>query len=717
MHHRILLGFSSLVFTILLTVAATGQVQGQAKDKVDPKKDKVDPKKKANLLVPDPLELKEGTRLSNHTLVSEPLPIKGGISWTVEPKRHRGNAGVIAASPDGSLCATSGGDGMIRIWDAATGRLQRILVGHHNGTGGLAFSPDGQTLATTSGDGTARIWNPKTGMTLRILKKHKGGTSRVAWSPNGESLVVTGGASGFATFWDPAGNKQHKTVEHGIAVFDVAWSPDGKTVACGTRDYVALWNAANGEALGEIRPPGNLSYAVAWSLDSATLAIGGRTSLTLWDVAKKEMLREFSGQCTALAWSPDGQKLAANNAGGTSIFNTMTWNVDRKIPFSATSYDWDKSSTRLFACSTTDVMVIDAKGEKGEKTFSVAQTGSLVWSPGRPILSGLFSPTLQSWDVATGRPIALFAGHTAGIDDIQWSRDGKTLATGSADKTARVFDAKSGKLLQTRIHSDIVTAVALGPDGRLATGCRDKMVRIFPADGDDDPKEFKGHMNPVRTVAWSRDGTTLVSGGDEGVVFVWDQATLAPIKKLPIDKDRGILELAFSNDNRQLAAGTLDAKIHIYSNPSGKLITTLDGRGANASYYRFAWSNDGSQLLATTYGLQLWDVKTAAVLRSYSLITSVQNANWSLDNKTVVAACFDRCIRYCDVGTGLVRVTMLHDLKQISAVSHDGHFRAAADLESELVYVIQTDKSQDTYEPKAFAAKFAWRNNPAMVKP
>src|SRR5579872_6917633 len=97
-------------------------------------------------ITPEPLALKTGAPLSTRALVARPPFVKGLRSWTVETRRHRGYLVTLAVSPDGRSLATGGLDGVVRVWDADSGRLVRALVGHDSYVYGLAWSPDGNTL-------------------------------------------------------------------------------------------------------------------------------------------------------------------------------------------------------------------------------------------------------------------------------------------------------------------------------------------------------------------------------------------------------------------------------------------------------------------------------------------------------------------------------------------------------------------------------------------
>jgi WD40 repeat protein len=370
-------------------------------------KDKANPKAKGSLLAPEPLEINQGDALSARALVPKPAFIKGAKSWTLETKKHRWQALVVALSPDGHTVATGGYDGIVRLWEAASGKFLRAFVGHGSYVYGLAFSPDGSVLASSgSWDGTVRIWNLKTGMTLRTLKKHKGYTAALAWSPDGETLVVTGGTSGFATFWDPVLSKQLRTVEHGTPVTSVAYAPDGRTLACGCSSATFLWKAENGDNITTLKQDGNIVYSVAWSPDSKQLLTGGGKDCTVWQMEDTKKSEKLTVAGQAVTWSPDGKYFITNPGGGA----TQIWDAKKLTPLSALniparSFAWTKDGSTLYALYTHDIHACDVAQAKVTKSFTVAAEGSIIWTPGRPLVAGIGETALSLYETATGKPL------------------------------------------------------------------------------------------------------------------------------------------------------------------------------------------------------------------------------------------------------------------------------------------------------------------------
>jgi hypothetical protein len=118
-------------------------------------------------------------------------------------------------------------------------------------------------------------------------------------------------------------------------------------------------------------------------------------------------------------------------------------------------------------------------------------------------------------------------GHTGLVSSVAFSRDGKRLASGSYDKTVKVWDAATGQeILTLKGHTGYVKSVAFSPDGkRLASASDDQTVKVWDAATGQEPLILKGHTGGVYSVGFSPDGKRLASGNDDETVKVWDAAT------------------------------------------------------------------------------------------------------------------------------------------------------------------------------------------------
>ena len=164
---------------------------------------------------------------------------------------------------------------------------------------------------------------------------------------------------------------------------------------------------------------------------------------------------------------------------------------------------------------------------------------SVSFSPdGKRIVSGSGDETIRIWDATTGKVLDTLEGHTDDVTSASFSPDGKRIVSGSSslDNTIRIWDATTGKELETlEGHTNGVTSVSFSPDGkRIVSGSRDKTIRIWDATTGKELDTLKGHTSVVASVSFSPDGKRIVSGSWDKTIRIWD---FPPLQEL-IDKTR-----------------------------------------------------------------------------------------------------------------------------------------------------------------------------------
>ena len=270
--------------------------------------------------------------------------------WDIDPEgpgellsfqAHTPGAGVaqVTLSHDGSLLATSGRDGVARIWDAGTGELIRELTAHDGWVNDITFSPDDARLATSGADKTARIWDATSGEELAVLEASGDGNVglvyqgvlTVRFSPDGQFLA-TAAADSTIRVWDATSSELLRETEAhagGNGATSAVFSPDGKYLALTTDTRAEegpglfrLWNWRTGEVLLEVET-GALMFETAFSPDGNHLAVAGAPGmLQLWDLQARERLleqTEVGNSFVRVVYSPDGQMLATAGGGGEAI--------------------------------------------------------------------------------------------------------------------------------------------------------------------------------------------------------------------------------------------------------------------------------------------------------------------------------------------------------------------------------------------------------------
>ncbi len=429
---------------------------------------------------------------------------------------HTGATSAIAMHPSGRLGASAAGDLTIHIWDVERARaavaagaepdesaVRAVLTGLTRPATLLRFSADGSRLLSISADGrgpeppqaapggsAVRIWTADPEEGVAVLRGHTSYVYGVVFMPDG-SRIVSGAWDQTVRVWDAASGEQRLVIPTGVgAVGAVDVSPDGRTILPGHQasDWggaLRLWNAADGAPIVPGVPVGDgpraaapfetqipAVMAAAFTPDGGRVIAGTRTgSVYVGDLVAGVVESKFGSDSTAsfaIAFSPDGTLLA-------------TGHEDRRICLR------DPADGRV---------IRTLQGHEGP-------VRALAFRPGPPI--ALFAIGDPSPRPATGDSTPL-------------------LASGSFDRTVRLWDPRSGRCLAVLDrHWDTVYAVAFSPDGStLATGSNDATIRIWDVATREEMTLLRGHSAYVYSLAFSPDGRMLASGSGDHTVRVWD---------------------------------------------------------------------------------------------------------------------------------------------------------------------------------------------------
>jgi Tol biopolymer transport system component len=250
----------------------------------------------------------------------------------------------------------------------------------------------------------------------------------------------------------------------------------------------------------------------------------------------------------------------------------------------------------------------------------VAQTfaGSAgVFSPdGRNLLTG-DNAVARLWDVATGEEIREFAGHTAFIDSLVFSPDGRFVLSSSGDKTARMWDVETGQEIRQFVgHTATVLTVAFSPDGRYAlSGSEDGIPRMWDVETGEEIRRFTGHRNGV-FVAFSPNGRYVATGSWDSTVRLWDAATGNELRQFQPSGQAA--EVGFSSNGRYLVSSGTNA-VRQYNVETGETIREYTAPGSRTLIYA-NFSPDDRYVLASARDNKLallWDAETGELVRVF----------------------------------------------------------------------------------------------------
>jgi len=353
---------------------------------------------------------------------------------------------------------------------------------------------------------------------------------------------------------------------HTKSIRSLAITPDGQILASGSDDKtIKLWQLATGRELFTLRGHTKSVCSIAISLDGQVLASGSDDrTIKLWQLSKGLQIGTInmggwfsgdSGCVYAVAISPDGQILASlSSSGAVKLWNLRTGQEIRRL-------QGDTSWVQAIAIGSVSVTQndSDAKATPGASAFKQGVD---------QILAGGSGDAIKLWNLRTGRELPMLRGHSSWVRTVAFSPDGQTLASGSDDATIKLWDLRTGRERCTLTgHTRPVYSVAFSPAyerfagaGRsdrqatleelafsvsdsktsaapftkqfrktqelgirqiLASSSDDRTIKLWDLSTGQELCTLMGHASWVHAVAFSSNGQTLVSGGDDPIINIW----------------------------------------------------------------------------------------------------------------------------------------------------------------------------------------------------
>jgi streptogramin lyase len=219
-------------------------------------------------------------------------------------------------------------------------------------------------------------------------------------------------------------------------------------------------------------------------------------------------------------------------------------------------------------------------------------------------------------------------------------------------------------------HTDSVWAVAFSPDGtRILTGSGDNTARLWDAATGKLVATLVGHAARVFAVAFSPDGTRVLTGSWDGTARLWDTATGTAVATLAGHTD-SVSAVAFSPDGTRVLTGSNDTTARLWDAATGKLVATLAGH--LSAVFAVAFSPDGTRVLTGSWDrtARLWDAATGKVVATLAGHTDVVRAvAFSPDGTRVLTGSYDNTARLWDAATSKVVATLAGHTNYVFAVA------------------------------------------------
>ncbi|KAL7956924.1 hypothetical protein V8C34DRAFT_287091 [Trichoderma compactum] len=502
---------------------------------------------------------------------------------------------LAALSPNGLLIASDRWS--IKIWNANTGMVAAMPnipdLGENIGyVTHLALSHDGRMLALVS-DGIVTIWDLKTYLRVTYQDARSNGcsVSYAQFSNNNLLATVSGNC---ISIWKQD-EEDEKDNESSAA--------NNEVQALGLKKLRNMLLPTDDE----------ITSRAAFSPDSKYVAAGTK-EIYIWDLEIDKPIAVLSGhtnEITVLSFSPDGSYLASGSRDLTVRLWAAPWDSEEKKPLlkltghSGRIFDlsFSPSQKRLVTCSSDRTLFIwdyetgteaavRMEDENQGITVHKSPIRDVAISPdGGKIASASRDGLICLWEGKSGNLLRELPGHKNVVNRITFSKDSKLLASASGDNTVRVWDVDEGAEPLTLIgHDDWVRCAVFSPDAQfVVSSSDDRTLRVWnlahenakkTADlnsidktqeftEDYDSQVLEGHEDYVMCIAFSPDGKTIASGGNDGHILLWDytenqRTPIKPEPKMMQDGDCGTI-LGLTLDHAGLLIASSSESIAIWN--------------------------------------------------------------------------------------------------------------------------------------------------------
>ncbi|XP_003417726.1 transducin beta-like protein 3 isoform X1 [Loxodonta africana] len=525
---------------------------------------------------------------------------------------HTAPVATMAFDPTSTLLATGGCDGAVRVWDI----VQHYGTHHLRGSPGVvhlvAFHPDPARLLlfSSAADAAIRVWSLQDQSCLAVLTAHYSVVTSLVFSADGHTMLSSG-RDKICIVWDLQSHQAMRTVPvfesveaavllpEELALELGVKSPGLYFLTAGNQGMLRVWDAASGQCVytqPQLTGPGQeLTHCTLARTGGLLLSVTADHNLMLYEARSLQLHKQFAGYSEEVLdvrflGPEDSHIVVASNSPCLKVFELQTLacqilpgHTDIILALDVFQKGW------LFASCAKDQTVRIWRMNKAGKVACVAQGSGHTHSVGTVccsrlkesfLVTGSQDCTVKLWPLpepllsrstaSNGGPVLLQAQatqrcHDKDINSVAIAPNDKLLATGSQDRTAKLWALPQCQLLGVFSgHRRGLWCVQFSPtDQVLATASADGTVKLWALKDFSCLKTFEGHDASVLKVAFVSRGTQLLSSGSDGLLKLWTIKNNECVQTLDAHEDK-VWGLHCSQLDDHALTGSSDSRVILW---------------------------------------------------------------------------------------------------------------------------------------------------------
>ena len=544
--------------------------------------------------------------------------------------------------------------------------------------------------------------------------------------------IISGAANGSIKIWHRDTFTLVRKIELGesnLTDFDI--NPDGSLIVIGSwGGRLTLWDANSGDMINELGKHGNRIHSVRFSPDSTTVlstAVGKGQPIKLWDVdsAKEKGTIDADLYYTFATFSQDGSVFSSNRLGVFEINSIENRDSPLKQPHSHRHYSsasFGPYGNRI-ACVGGKMLVIwDLNSLEDKYRILSANLKSVSFSPdGNLIVAGKQDGTIEIIDAETLETLQILKGHFGSVSDVAFMPDGRRIV--SAAQSMKIWEIATADRVLSNIQffrpSKVIgidhfgRRIAIIDQQRIRPVFgKGECLRIMDANSGEQIVKLGENSGSIVTIDFSPTENKIVAGHFDGTVAIWELTRNS--EPIIVDRQNTLMRtVAFSRDGRSIVAAGENASLNIYDSTNGKMKQPL----SESSIIRFKPDGppaflgsittidccvDGKHVLVgySKGFVQLWDIINGKSLHVFFVAPEGVNClKFSPNGKSFAAASVSRDLCIFDLNTRKNRLR-LEGSRNVKALHFTLDGKRIIGLTNNMLKFWDTDTGEELYAIK-----------------